>query len=164
MQSDEIRRARADEAKRLSEIAYHSKAHWGYSDGFMDACRAELTITPDYLKCNSTFVLSPGEEAVGFYALERLSESRVELGHFFLWPGEIGRGRGRLLFEHACVQALEHGFRTLVIASDPHAEDFYRALGARRVGSTVSQSVAGRMLPLLELDLSEGPIDSGGRG
>lgn len=31
-----IRRARADEAGTLSELAFRSKAHWGYDDDFME--------------------------------------------------------------------------------------------------------------------------------
>ena len=146
-----------DEAERLSEIAYHSKAYWGYSTSFMEACRAELTINSEYMNAHSTFVLVRADEVMGFYALERCSESRVELGHFFLGPAEIGRGRGRLLFEHACMQARRGGFRTLVIVSDPNAEGFYRAVGARRVGSTPSHSVGDRLLPLLELGLGQAP-------
>jgi GNAT superfamily N-acetyltransferase len=150
-----IHRARADETNRRSEIAYHAKAHWGYSAAFMEACRAELSITPRYLKEHSTFVLCSTDEASGFYSLERISKTRVELGHFFLWPDEIGRGRGRRLFSHACEQARQAGFQVLVIASDPHAEGFYLTVGAQRVGSTDSESIPGRTLPLLEFDLRE---------
>jgi GNAT superfamily N-acetyltransferase len=157
-----IRRAHASEANRLSDIAYYSKAYWGYSDEFMEACRGELRITSKYLKNNTTFVLAARQRATGFYVLERISDRHVELGHFFLSPEEIGQGRGRQLFSHACEQARLTGFRILVIASDPHAEGFYRAVGAHRVGSIPSQSISGRTLPLLEFDLAATP-DSRGR-
>jgi len=39
----------------------------------------------------------------------------------------------------------------LRIASDPHAEAFYLACGAVRVGAAASASIPGRELPLLEL-------------
>jgi hypothetical protein len=35
------RRARPNEAAVLSELALRSKAYWGYSDEFMEQCRAE---------------------------------------------------------------------------------------------------------------------------
>jgi hypothetical protein len=47
------------------------------------------------------------------------------------------------------------------IEADPHAEAFYLGRGARCVGTAPSGSIPGRMLPLLEIDLSEAP---GSRG
>jgi hypothetical protein len=41
-----IRFATPDEAELLTSLAMRSKASWGYSAEFMEACRAELTITP----------------------------------------------------------------------------------------------------------------------
>jgi hypothetical protein len=42
------------------------------------------------------------------------------------------------------------GFDKLEIISDPHAEGFYMAMGARRVGN-IESSIAGRNLAVLEL-------------
>ena len=42
-----IRAARSDEAGLLSEIAFRSKAYWGYSEEFMVSCREELTVTAE---------------------------------------------------------------------------------------------------------------------
>ena len=36
-----------DEAAALSGLALRSKGYWGYDAAFLDACRAELTLTPD---------------------------------------------------------------------------------------------------------------------
>ena len=41
-----VRLARSSEADALTKLAMTAKASWGYSDAFMEACRAELTITP----------------------------------------------------------------------------------------------------------------------
>ncbi len=40
-----IRDARPGEAGELSGLAFRSKAHWGYSTAFMEACRSELAVT-----------------------------------------------------------------------------------------------------------------------
>ncbi len=45
----------------------------------------------------------------------------------------------------------------LSIQSDPHAEGFYLRLGARRTGEAPSQSIPGRLLPMLEFDLRTRP-------
>ncbi len=42
------------------------------------------------------------------------------------------------------------GYAVIFIGSDPHAEPFYLARGAERVGSVLP----GRMLPLLRFDVS----------
>jgi len=45
-----IRDAVPDEAVLLSDLAMRSKAYWGYSIEFMEACRQELTVLPSDIK------------------------------------------------------------------------------------------------------------------
>jgi len=73
-----------------------------------------------------------------------------------LWvePDAIGRGHGRALWEHAVATVRERGFRELRVQSDPHAEGFYRAMGAERIGSQPSTVIPGRALPLPRLMLA----------
>jgi N-acetylglutamate synthase-like GNAT family acetyltransferase len=149
-----IRRARPEEAARLSEIALRAKASWGYSAEFMRSCRAELTVSADDVVAGTVFAVERDGRVVGFYALERISDAAIELEHLFVEPEAMGAGVGRALLEHARAHAAERGFRTLVIQSDPNAEGFYRALGAERVGARESASVPARLLPLLELGLA----------
>ena len=40
-----LRAARPEEAAAISALALRSKAHWGYDEAFLAACRAELTWT-----------------------------------------------------------------------------------------------------------------------
>jgi GNAT superfamily N-acetyltransferase len=157
-----IRRARAEEASRLSEIALRSKASWGYTAGFMQACRAELTVSAEEVAAGATFVAERGDRVAGFYSLERISDAVIELEHLFVEPETMGAGVGRALLEHACSRAAELGGCVLVIQSDPHAEAFYRARGAKRVGERESASVPGRWLPTLELPLIEAGTLAGG--
>ena len=39
-----LRQARKMELSELSALCMRSKAHWGYDDSFVAACRAELTL------------------------------------------------------------------------------------------------------------------------
>lgn len=151
-----LRRAKPGEAGALSELALRSKAHWGYPEDFMAACRDELTLTERDLERAPTFVAEAAGERVGFYALERLSASEVELAFLFVEPRAIGRGHGRALIEHAKGRARALGYTTMVIQGDPHAERFYRAAGGRRVGEQESLSIPGRMLTLFHLDVGVG--------
>ncbi|MEM7359924.1 MAG: GNAT family N-acetyltransferase [Pseudomonadota bacterium] len=137
----------------LTKLALDSKAVWGYSPEFMAACRAELTV--DETKLSDTrfqyWVSEDKQEILGFYALEKQSDTTFELEALFVTPGSIGKGVGRALLEHAKAQAASEGATTLTIQGDPNAEKFYRAAGAQRVGELESASIPGRFLPLFEL-------------
>jgi N-acetylglutamate synthase-like GNAT family acetyltransferase len=60
---------------------------------------------------------------------------------------------GRKLFEAIIARIAAEGARKLVILADPHAEEFYRRMGAKRVGDAPSESIPGRRLPLLEFEI-----------
>ncbi len=140
-------------------MALRSKGSWGYDAAFLEACRAELTLTAEKIERHPTFVVEDGGSPAGFYTLEPLSPDAVELGLLYVEPQCQGRGLGRVLMDHACAEARARGFCTLEIQSDPNAEAFYRAMGAVRIGTRPSGSIPGRTLPLLRLDL-ETPASS----
>src|SRR5918911_5737132 len=94
-----IRRASPDEASLLSELALRSKAHWGYTKEFLEACRADLTLSPDYIARSPVFVLEEENRIVGFYGLrERVDD--IELTYLFVEPSAMNRGYGKLLWQH----------------------------------------------------------------
>lgn len=147
-----LREARADEAALISDMAFRSKAYWGYSDAFMEACRQELTFTPE--DCARMYVaLIEDPLAVGFCALERLSRDEVALDALFVVPEVIGRGYGRALVEHAMGRAREMGATAMTIQGDPNAEGFYLAMGATSTGRRESASIPGRYLPTFAIGL-----------
>jgi GNAT superfamily N-acetyltransferase len=152
-----IRPARVDEARLLSELALRSKAHWGYSPEFLEACRAELSYGEGQLlsACMRFFVLESARRIVGFYALERQSRTDYELDALFVEPAFIGRGFGRLLIEHAKTVASAMGGTKLIIQGDPNAERFYLAMGGVLTGIQESGSIPGRFLPTFSVDLRE---------
>lgn len=148
-----LRPARPDEAGELSELALRSKAHWGYDKDFLDACLAELTYSADDLAEGRAVVAEVAGRAVGFYTVDG-EPPTGELGNLWVDPSSIGAGVGRLLWSHAVDVAHTAGFTSLRIDADPHAEGFYLAMGAERVGDTPSSAVPGRTLPLLRFALS----------
>lgn len=148
-----IRRARLDELNALTQLAMRSKAVWGYSEQFMEACREELTMTEDELE--ELFVKEVDSKVVGVYSLQHLSDTHVELGYLFVEPTQLRKGHGKDLIVDALRRAAASGYTTLIIQGDPHAVDFYVAVGAKQVGTRESDSVAGRFLPLFELDLQK---------
>lgn len=153
-----FRRAREEESALLTRLARASKAIWGYPQALRAQFESELTVTPAYIRENLVLVAEAGEGgplAVG--ALIALDETAMELGLMFVAPGQLRRGIGMALFEDLCIEARARGCRRLRIVSDPNAVGFYRLMGAVQVGEEESGSVAGRMLPVLHLDLGPRP-------
>jgi GNAT superfamily N-acetyltransferase len=144
-----LRTARYGEAESLSELALRSKGHWGYDEAFLAACRDELSLDPDELAARRVTVAEEDGTLLGFATLEGEAPQGV-LGMLFVEPAAIGRGVGGLLYRHVLDRARELGFDLLTIDADPHAEAFYLAMGAQRVGEVPSGSIPGRVLPLLE--------------
>ncbi len=151
-----IREAFPQEADLLSQLALRSKAHWGYSEDFLDACRSELTVDASRLGTDGyqCFAALDGDSIVGFYALESTSSGIYELEALFVEPTHIGCGVGRLLIQHALHRLSERGAEKLIIQGDPHATEFYVAAGARQVGTRKSGSITGRELPLFEIEIA----------
>ncbi|WP_064972353.1 GNAT family N-acetyltransferase [Modestobacter caceresii] len=147
-----LRPATPDEAGRLTELALRSKAHWGHPADFLAACRADLTV--DEAACDgvSVRVAECGGQVLGFWRLAPTDDPvRGELTNLFVDPRAIGSGVGRLLATDAVAHARARGWRTLELDADPHAEAFYRHLGAVRIGSSPSTASPGRSLPRMSL-------------
>ena len=151
--SHSIREAQPNEASALSELAFRSKAHWGYSPAFMEACRDELTIKPSQLGTENyqCFVAVDGDLILGYYSLEDQTQGVYELDALFVDPPYIGAGVGRSLIQHALQNLAERGAMRLIIQGDPHAVSFYEAAGAEQIGTRPSGSMPGRDLPLFEI-------------
>jgi GNAT superfamily N-acetyltransferase len=148
-----LRPARPDDADELSELALRSKAYWGYSNDFMEACRAELTVPRASIDAARVIVAVVGDVVAGFSTLADDPPVR-ELEALFVDPPFIGHGVGGALFDGFVVAAVSDGFARVRIEADPNALGFYEHRGAVIVGERPSGSIPGRTLPLLELDLT----------
>jgi GNAT superfamily N-acetyltransferase len=148
-----VREAVPEEAVAVSELAMRSKAHWGYDRAFLEACRQELTWTPEEVERHDVLVWDEGGRLLG--ATARLgAEPDARLWAVFVDPAEHGRGIGRALLEALLARSRAAGLRSLTIGADPNAEAFYLAVGARRVGTVPSDTAADRLLPLLRFDIA----------
>lgn len=148
-----IRPAQPEDAVPLSALALRAKAYWGYDEAFLAACRDDLTVTPTDIAAHTIRVAMLAGHPCGFYQLRSTGEAAT-LTDLWVEPGAIGQGHGRALWQHAVATARARGFRELLVQSDPHAEGFYRAMGAERSGSQPSTVFPGRELPLLRLMLA----------
>ena len=145
-----FRRARPDEADAISALAQRSKAHWGYDEEFLSACRAELTWSGDDIADRHCVVAERAGELCGFFVLAGTDE-RGDLTDMFVEPRLIGTGLGGDLMRPALRHARNLGYATLGIDADPHAVGFYEHFGACVVSQTPSGSIPGRTLPHLEI-------------
>jgi GNAT superfamily N-acetyltransferase len=145
-----LRPALPADAGTLTELALRSKAHWGYDEAFIDACRAELTITPERIATERIVVAEADGAIVGFVAVAGDS-----LEDLFVDPHHIGTGVGSDLLAEAIEVVRGDGFESVGIEADPHAADWYRSKGAVDVGSVASGSIPGRRLPHLRLPITE---------
>jgi len=149
-----IRAADPGEHRLLSEIAYHSKAHWGYSSADLDAWHHDLTVTRESVLERTTLVAEVNGAVAGF-CQQHLEASHAVLDHLWVLPAFMGRRVGAALLAHAAQHARAGGAREMRIDTDPHAEAFYASQGAVRVGQ-VSAPIEGqphRVRPQLVLAL-----------
>jgi GNAT superfamily N-acetyltransferase len=147
-----LRDALQDELPYLGGLCLRSKAVWGYDDAFMAACRSELTLHPDELRTTQLQVAVRDGTIVGLAQL-KVTGRDAELMKLFVEPTLLNSGVGRLLLEWAMARARALGAVRLMIEADPGAAPFYRRMGARDAGVAPSQSIAGRVLPRLQMQL-----------
>ena len=145
-----IIRAKPEDAEILTQIAHAAKRHWGYPETWIAAWRDVLTIRREFIAENIAFCAIEGNDKLGFYVLTT-EDDGIHLDHLWIEPTAMGKGIGRTLFAHAVAQARNAGFALIKIEADPNAEGFYRRMGAKRVGTKISE-VKGqrRELPLME--------------
>ena len=149
-----LRDGRRNELPSLSELCLRSKAVWGYDDAFMTACRTELTLRPDELQ-STHLQVAERETAVAGLAQVKVTDVDADLLKLFVEPALLRSGVGRLLFEWAIATARALGAIRMIIEADPGATPFYEHMGARHAGFARSQSIAGRMLPRMQMDLEK---------
>jgi len=149
----EIRRARPDEADRLTALAHAAKRHWGYPESWIAHWKSDLTITTEFISTNEVFVALAGKDIIGCSALV-LGDSIAELEHMWIKPEYMGKGVGRELLAQVTNRAANLDLRELEISADPNAEGFYRHMGAVRIGEIHSE-IEGqpRVLPRMKLEL-----------
>ena len=148
-----IRRARPAEAAVLSALALRSKAHWGYDADFLAACQDDLTLSADDIATSTVYVFDGADTPAGFYRLVLQDDGLAGLDALFVEPAAMGQGVGKRLWRHAVATATRLGCSEMVWQSDPQAEGFYLAMGARRAGESASTVKPGRMLPLMRFRL-----------
>ena len=146
-----IRDGVAADSGRLREIAIDAKAHWGYDRALVEDWAEGGDFEPESLAERLVFVAEANGEPVGWASL--IPRGQVGwLEDLWVEPAWIGRGVGRVLFEHAKERARGLGAARLEWEAEPNARGFYERMG----GSYVRDSEVtewGRVLEILGVDL-----------
>ena len=129
-----IKPASPSQAADLSQIAKRSKAHWGYSAEQLKRWEPDLSVSTEQLKQYPCYFAEIHQQIAGFYLLIPNQRAWV-LEHFWVLPANMGTGIGKALLSHACQIAKQAGAKQIQIDSDPNAEGFYLACGAKRLSS-----------------------------
>ncbi len=148
-----IRRAFADDAPILSDLARRAKAHWGYPAEWLVLWEPQLTFGAPYLTEHRVLVAVDADDIVGMCALEDRGQCWA-LEHVWVDPDELGQGVGRALVEQALALARASHPGPVLVEADPNAAGFYRRLGASQVG-LVAAAMPGapeRCLPVFEFN------------
>ena len=124
-----IRKALVSEATVLHALTGRSALHWGYEPEFLEWEPESIAVTPEFIAANTVHVLEDENRILGYYALTG-APSELWLDKLFVEPDRIGTGCGKRLWLHAVVTARHIGATELLIAADPNATPFYRAMGA----------------------------------
>ena len=144
----QLRPACLSDIPALSELAVRSKAWWGYDEAFLSACVEELRV--DERQLASIALANDRDRIGGFYAVEPITTGRAELIALYVEPQVMGTGLGRKLYGEAIRATRSLECTVLEIQADPGALAFYERMGATHVSERASDSIPGRMLPLLE--------------
>lgn len=146
-------RAQPAHAEALTKIAIAAKRHWNYPERWMEIWTPQLTVSPEYITQNETWLAAINEEPVAFYALKQVDDAWW-LDHLWVTPEAMGQRLGAFLFRHALSRCRRMNVSALKIESDPNAVGFYEKMGARKVdehrGEVDGQP---RILPILQMDL-----------
>ena len=106
------------------------------------------------------YIAELSQEHVGFFLL--IPEGiQWKLEHFWMHPLHMGNGHGKSMLAKAASIAAQGGATALLIESDPNAEPFYLACGAKRIGELPAPIVgaAERMLPIFRLSTKQSAVE-----
>lgn len=147
----QFKSAKPTDSELLSQTAFRSKAIWNYSDEQLNLWIEELTITASYIEKNSVFKITEDSNYLGFFSLV-FKDGIITIDHFWLLPGNTGKGYGRKVFDYIKEIAKEIEYKTLVVCSDPNANGFYEKMGGKIIRSNESK-VKGRFLNTYEFEI-----------
>lgn len=148
-----IRKAVPEDLKLLNDLMFASKGYWGYDNDFMKKFMAAFSLTESHIDSDHTFVAINDSDIIGFYNFSYGVNANLELENFFLHPDYIGKGNGKILWEHCIKTAASYGAKEFTIWIDPNTEEFYLKMGCLKIGERKSPMLPDRYPPILRYSI-----------
>lgn len=148
-----IQNAQMSDIDTIANLMRLSKAYWGYDEMFLDRFMDIIGIREDYLNQNTVRLVYLDKKLIGFYNFIIHNDNSLELDNFFIHPDYIGKGFGRRMWEHCCIEAKQLGKNEFIIWSDPNAENFYIKMGCQKIGERKSPMMPHRFPPIMKYQL-----------
>ncbi|MDU4892622.1 MAG: GNAT family N-acetyltransferase [Clostridium sp.] len=146
-----IRSASSKEDEILTSIAAESEAYWGYDEEFMEIYKIIYNVTPEIISENLAYVLEDEGDIIGFYVV--IQEAYLgEVEYFYIKPRYMGKGYGRIMWEHMIDLCESFGILEIELVTSPQAKEFYINMGAVVVSEVLSQ-VNSRKIPKLRCEV-----------
>jgi N-acetylglutamate synthase-like GNAT family acetyltransferase len=142
-----VRAARAEDEERLRELAFESKAHWGYDHDLVRGWADGI----DFDCGQEQWVAEADGSIVGWAALAPPADGVAVLDHLWVDPTAMGQGLGSRLFHVAADRARELGAARMEWSAEANAVGFYEQVGGRKLRDHVTDW--GRFAPWMGLDL-----------
>jgi len=138
----------------MTQLVHNSAAYGGIYRPII----LTVSISTEYIQQHTARLAEYKDQLAGFYTVlmpGRGSTGEGELDFMFVADHLQGQGVGRMLIDDLRDTASGLGLAQVQIVSHPPAEAFYRAIGARRVGTIPPRGPVTWSRPLLVLDLGE---------
>jgi len=148
-----IRPGSPQEADRLTDIAFRSKASWGYPTAWINQWHDELTVTPKMIEKWVTFVAEYNGKIIGFWCRQAIQTDDISSGLLFIDPDYFGKGIAKRLWRHMKAALITKGVKHFIIEADPNAVSFYEKIGGIKVGEKDSPVIKGRKLSIMKFEL-----------
>ncbi len=146
-----IRSASIKEDEILTNLAAESEAYWEYDEEFMEIYKIIYNVTPEIISENLSYVLEEEGEIIGFYVV--IQEAYLgEVEYFYIKPRYMGKGYGRIMWEHMIDLCESFGILEIELVTSPQAKEFYIKMGAV-VASEVLSQINSRKIPRLRCQI-----------
>jgi len=148
-----IRRVNPSDADALTQIALSAKRSWKYPEHWIELWKPQLTFDAAYFEINESCAADVDGQPVAFYTLLD-HDGAAWLENLWVKPDYMGKGVGRMLFQHAVDLARLRGYKTFQLEADPNAAGFYEKMGMYKIAERKYElEDQPRILPIMEMML-----------
>ena len=130
-----VREAKPEDQRELTRLCVRATMHAGHDEAFIDRTMPALTVTVPLINANCVQVAEDGSKVVGVVVVTPTAlQGIAQLYGLYVDPAHWKRGIGRVLFGAALARAKAIKAGALMITAEPSAEEFYKRMGAIRIG------------------------------